>query len=170
MKNTYLITFTIFIVSLSSSGCAGINLNNLETVIAGEASRTKMLPETVQKYHRAIYWKDSEMASQFVEPEIRASFLIDMAERSQLENIVESKIQSVDIEQEANSATVRTVTKYFEASTRQVKIRHEKEYWKFDGYQGGWLNSGVDEISPTAASGIVPGEPPGRSFRGRLGE
>ncbi len=154
-----------FVVSLS--GC-GFSFKSLDPLLAGETERAKQLGKTVRAYHQAVYWSDGDMASGFVAPEVRASFIRDLSARKTGEKLVDIKVASIDYEPENRLATVNTVTKYYQIPTYQVKTRYEKENWKFDRFAGGWRTTGVNEVEESAFIGLDQLGEEQQSFRGRL--
>jgi len=159
--------FILIALIFSLSAC-GVSLKKLDNVFAGEGERAKLLGKTVESYHQAMYWNDGELASSYVSPEVRSSFIRDFSQRKNSEKLVDVKIESIDYQPEKLVATVNTKTKFYQIPAYTVLTRFEQEKWKFDRFSGGWHTEGVTEVDPShfAKSNKLPAEE--KSFRGRL--
>lgn len=159
---------TLLVLGSSLSGCSSLSLGKLKTALAGEENRAEMLSKSVESYHRAVYWGDSRKASMFVEPEVKSSFVQDLASRKTSEKLVEISVQSIDLSPDTKEATVLTKTRYYKIPSYRVEERFETESWRYEKYNGGWMNTGVEETI-AAADSIEEDGKPAKPFRARLG-
>lgn len=165
-KSFYLVAL-IFLCS-SLSGCSSLSLGNLKTALAGEENRAEMLSKSVESYHRAVYWGDSRKASLFVEPEVKSSFIQDLASKKKSEKLVEISVESIDLSPDTTEATVLTKIRYYKIPSYRVEERFETESWRYEKYNGGWLNSGVEETF-AASDNLEENQKAAKPFRARLG-
>lgn len=88
------------------------------------------LAKTSQQFSEALRWQDYHGASNFLLPEVRSAFLDQFQEDQDL-HIVESRIVSIDLNQEAGTAEVEYQLEYFRLPSSTVKKWRWTQKWLF---------------------------------------
>lgn len=136
------ILFSILIFLCSCSSNSGLG-----DLSAGTSEKQAMLNVRLEKYNKAVYWGSLNELVGYIEPQYQQEFFKNIGNRSEDEDLVESKIKSVSFYNNASKATAYIETRFFNKKSRYVNSRYEKLDWEFFRLDGGWRLKKIDELS-----------------------
>lgn len=102
-----------------------------------KADREVLLDKSVQEFHQALYWGSMREALAYTDDESRNNLREMMRNRRDTEKLVESQVEYVDFSDDAFSADVDVIVRYYEIPVYIVQKRLETQQWIFS-YTGGW--------------------------------
>lgn len=136
-KFTYLIS--LLAVAFVFSGCAIVTpfIQTYKEMGVSSSDRRQLLKKQVNAFNRALYWGDPEEAIAYAKEESREDLKSILRKRRRKEKIVETNIEFTDMQDDAYTAEVEVMVRYYQVPYYIVKDRIEKQTWEFS-FGGGW--------------------------------
>lgn len=135
---------------LQLAGCGILSslspLESLDTAVANQEKKMKMLSQALDHYNRSIYWGDLTAARVYLHPEIASKYARRLHKRSRKEKLTEISIDEITFDQSGDVATVDLAQKYIQKGQIMVRERFEQMTWKFHRFDNGWAAHAVREI------------------------
>lgn len=128
---------TLFIFFCLLNSCALVPfINSYKQMGVTANDRKALLQEHTRKFNKAYSSNQFTLASQYVADEYRQDFLNDLRNRKRKEKLVDSKVDFIDINEDARECTIDVVTRYYQVPFYVVKDRLYQQKWKFSS--GSW--------------------------------
>lgn len=132
----------LFLLCSLSSACFLPHLvDSVERSGVTASGRRGLLNSRLGDFHSNVYWGKKDLALAMVTPQAIEMFKTQLTNRpgsAVEEKIIEAKVDSVDFDPEARTATVKVFVKYYKVPFYTVNTRLEEETWIFDLARG-WL-------------------------------
>lgn len=121
----------------------------LLTACLGSVDVGPGLDKISQGFSESMRWSDYPNAAAYVHPDVREAFLQQFQEDADL-HVVDSRILSVDIDQQKGRADAVYVMEYFRLPSGQIKKWRWEQQWRLTQEKmtkpGVWL---IENVPPT---------------------
>lgn len=95
------------------------------------SDRRRLLAKRMKEFHEALMWGDANRAMTFVktdaQEEVRATLL-----KMRKQKVVDARTDEVNFNDDATTATVRIVVRFYDEAMPVVRNREESEEWYFN--------------------------------------
>lgn len=139
-KNNYKKIFvfaTLLISAQLVSSCALVPfINSYKKMGVTVNDRKALLEEHARKFNKAYASNRFTVASRYVADEYRRNFMSDLRNRKRKEKLVDSKVDFIDISEDARECTIDVVMRYYKVPYYVVHDRLYQQKWKFES--GAW--------------------------------
>ena len=140
---------------LAASGC--ILVPAIESVskaglTAGD--REALLPDVIKQFNESLYWGTPGKALKLVAEDYRAGFMAEYRKKDPSEHVVESKPEMFDYSDDAFSAKVDVLIKYYKVPFYVVENRRELQVWNFS-LTGGWKLASKEVLSESSKTTLT---------------
>ncbi len=131
--------FILLLVVSVFSGCAIVTpfVATYKEMGVSAADRERLLREKVEAFNRAVYWGRPEEAVALAKDESKQELKRLLRSRRRKEKIVETKLDFVDMLDDAYKADVEVLVRYYKVPYYVVTDRIEKQSWEFS-FTSGW--------------------------------
>ena len=122
----------IFMITILLSGCVVLApfIQAWKNVGASEADRIVLFNQRIKRFGEALYWSKGE-AALYVDSDADASVRKNLTMTRENIRVVESRIKDVTYEDNAFTAQVEFVVRYYRIPYYIVLDETEKQVWKF---------------------------------------
>lgn len=101
------------------------------------SDRERLLSEDIKKFQDALYWGEPQQALRYVSEKSQADVVENLKSRKREERVVESRIDSIDFQDDSYSADVEVTERYYHIPYYMVNNRLRKQRWEFS-LTSGW--------------------------------
>jgi hypothetical protein len=123
---------------LTCNGCVLVPvIESVSQIGVTKSDREALLSRDMKKLNDAIYWGKPEEAAQLFSDETRATLIEGLRKKNKEERVVESKVDSVEFNEDSYAATVAVSIRYYTAPYYVVTERIEEQQWQFK-LPSGW--------------------------------
>lgn len=127
------------LVGAGISGCATFPLDPFEF--------TRSLSESQRKYTQYVRWGEFELASRFVDADLRADYLAKLEPFEASIRLGDYEIRQIDYDDEKLNADVDVTYEGYHLSSLVVKTVHESQKWSRDtGSKTWWLTPDTEGL------------------------
>lgn len=122
------------------------------------SDREALLPKEVKRFNDALFWGNSGPIMSMVDESAREEIGNQVAEASDVERVVESKVLKVSYDEDAYEADVQVKVRFYRVPYYMVRDRVEHQRWKFS-FNDGWQISArsLDEKLPAKDESVSAG-------------
>lgn len=125
-------------ICLAMNGCILLPvMDSMKQMGLTRSDREALLARDVKQFHEALYWGKPDRALALAMPDNRDAIASQLREMKRSHRIVESTIDSVDFADDAFTANVDVIVKYYAVPFYIVNERIEEHVWKFQ-MPDGW--------------------------------
>ena len=103
-------------------------LSLLLSACLGAVANSPGLPQTSSHFSESMRWSDFRTAAQYLQPQLRESFLEQFREDADL-HVVDSRMTSVELNEAENRAEAEYVMEYYRLPSSRVKKWFWQQQW-----------------------------------------
>lgn len=149
--------FSLLVLALSLAGVTLIlaacsSLSTVNHFVALNSQKKALLDERLNKFTKSLYWGAFGEMALYVDPETRSEIFREIKKRRKAEKLVELEIENVEYDEGVGTAYVDFQIRYYKKPANIIKLRKERQVWKYHRFDGGWF---LHE-SETVATNISP--------------
>lgn len=127
----------ILLLLIFANSCALVPfISSYKEMGVTAADRQALLQKQTKKFNKAYSSNHFTEASVYVADEYRQEFFETVRGRSRKEKLVDSKVDLVEMDEDARECNIDVIIRYYQIPFYIVKDRVYKQSWKFDS--GHW--------------------------------
>lgn len=119
-------------------------LQAAQSVGATPGDRRALLPQAVSDFNSALYWGDPSRAMALVLPEGAQGVALQMKKKRDGERMVENRVEGIEFDQDAWTAKVDVIYKFFKVPFYIVVDQRQVQEWRFS-IGNGWKLASIKE-------------------------